>query len=97
MVIAAAAVVVVGLAVGLTVWLTNGSSEPAPPTHQAYQQLFTSAVVRQTRIAVLDKWPKPYQTYHDSYKHQCYEWWDKPVALYSLCFKDGTLVNKDIL
>jgi hypothetical protein len=98
LVIVLAAVVVVAVAAGLAVWLTTGNDDNGPQlTHRDYAALFGSAVVHQTKISFLERWPKPYQTYHDSYKHQCYEWWDKPIALYSLCFKDGTLVNKDLL
>jgi hypothetical protein len=92
-----AIVVVVAVAAGVSAWLaTRGSSEPQL-THRDYAALFGSAVVHQTKIAFIKKWPKPYQVYHDSYQHQCYEWYDKPIALYSLCFKNGTLVNKDLL
>jgi hypothetical protein len=97
LVVVVAALAVIALAAGLTIWLTRGSSEPAPPTHQAYAALFASTQISITKISVLKNWPKPYQIYHDSYQHQCYEWWDKGAALYSLCFKKGTLVNKDIL
>ncbi len=95
----AAAVLVLALVVGVAVALTTGGKAAPPPSHQAYAQLFANASIGQTTIGVLDDWPKPYQTYHDSYKHQCYEWWDKPIVLYSLCFdrKSKTLVNKDIL
>jgi hypothetical protein len=95
--VAIAVVVVVAIAAALGGWLaTRGSSEPQL-NHRAYAALFGSAVVHQTKIDFIKKWPKPYQIYHDSYQHQCYEWYDKPIALYSLCFKDGTLVNKDLL
>jgi hypothetical protein len=88
---------IIALAVGLTLWLTSGDKEPPPLSHQAYAELFAGAQISITKISVLKNWPKPYQIYHDSYQHQCYEWWDKGAALYSLCFKKGTLVNKDIL
>ena len=52
----------------------------APPSHQAYAQLFANAAIGQTNTGALKNWPKPYQTYHDAYKHQCYEWWDEPIA-----------------
>jgi hypothetical protein len=94
----AGAVLVVALVVGVSLALTAGSTV-APPTHQAYAQLFANAEIGRAKVTVLSTWPKPYQVYHDAYFHHCYEWWDKPVALYSLCFdpKSGTLVNKDIL
>jgi hypothetical protein len=88
----------IGLAVGLTLAFTGGKGEAAPPSHQQYAQLFANTQIQKTQISVLKLWPKPYQIYHDSYRHRCYEWWDKGAALYSLCFgKNGTLVNKDIL
>jgi hypothetical protein len=98
-VIIASTVVVVALAVGLTVWLTSGSSKASPAaTHRAYAELFANATVLQTKISVLDKWPKPYQIYHDGYMHRCFEWWDKPLFLYNLCFdrSNGLLVNKEL-
>jgi hypothetical protein len=96
-VLVVAALAVVALAVGLTLAFTGGSKEPPPPSHQAYAALFADTQIQITKISVLKNWPKPYQIYHDSYRHNCYEWWDKGAALYSLCFKNGTLVNKDIL
>ncbi len=95
--IALGIVAVVAVAAGLATWLVTRDSSKPQLTHRDYAALFGSAVVRQTKIAFIKQWPKPYQIYHDSYQHQCYEWYDKPIALYSLCFKDGTLVNKDLL
>jgi hypothetical protein len=98
LVVATAVLVIVALAVGLTVWLTSGDDKSPQPSHQEYAKLFANALLRQTKISYLDKWPEPYQVYHDSYQHRCYEWWDKPILLYSLCFgNNGVLVNKDIL
>jgi hypothetical protein len=95
--IALAIVVVVAIVAGVGGWLaTRGSSEPQLD-HRQFAALFGGAVLHQTTIDYIKKWPKPYQIYHDSYQHQCYEWYDKPIALYSLCFKNGTLVNKDLL
>jgi hypothetical protein len=96
-IIAVAVAALIALAVGLTFAFTGGDTEEATLTHQQYAELFANAQIQKTKISVLDQWPKPYQTYHDSYQHQCYEWWDKGAALYSLCFQKGTLVNKDIL
>ncbi len=97
--IGAAVVLGIALIVGVVVALTTRGKTAAAPSHQAYAQLFANAAIGQTNTGTLKNWPKPYQTYHDAYKHQCYEWWDKPIALYSLCFdnKSGNLVNKDIL
>src|SRR5438477_2324780 len=91
LIIGAAAAVAVALAVGLTLWLTSGSGTASrAATHQAYAELFANATVLHTKIGVLDKWPKPYQVYHDAYMHKCYEWWDKPLFLYNLCFDRGS-------
>ena len=97
--IGAGAVLVVALVVGVTVALTTGGTAAKPVTHQQYAQLFANAEIQRTKLRVLSTWPKPYQTYHDAYLNRCYEWWDNPIAIYSLCFdrKSGTLVNKDIL
>ena len=80
--------VVAGLALTAAVAL-------AQPTAEAY----ATATVLHTKISVLDKWPKPYQIYHDAYFHRCYEWWDKPLFLYNLCFDrgSGVLVNKELV
>jgi hypothetical protein len=92
-----AAVVVVAAVAGSAVALTTGKSGEKTLNHREYAVLFATAALHKTKIDFIDQWPKPYQTYHDSYQHQCYEWWDKPRVLYSLCFMNGTLVNKDIL
>jgi hypothetical protein len=93
--IGAAVVVIVALAVGLTLWLTS-DDEQTPLSHEAYAQLYDRAVLQQTRIAVIDDWPKPpYQDFHDNAQNRCFEWWDKPVALYTLCFKNGLLASKN--
>src|SRR4051794_16169137 len=92
-----AVLVLAGLAVGPTLAFTGGGESEKTLTHGEYASLFADARIQITKISVLEQWPKPYQIYHDSYQHQCYEWWDKGAALYSLCFKKGTLVNKDIL
>ena len=97
LILASAAVVVAAVAVAVI--LTTRSSKASPAaTHRAYAELFANANVLQTRISVLDKWPKPYQIYHDAYFHKCYEWWDKPLFLYNLCFdrNNGLLVNKEL-
>jgi hypothetical protein len=91
----AGAVAIVALAVGLGVWLSTRGSKPTL-SNAAYAQLFGRAVVRETRIAVLDQWPKPpYQSFHDNFGDQCFQWFDRPAkALYTLCFKNGLLEIK---
>jgi len=70
--------------------------DPGPSRHKAFSALYNGAVVHQTHIAVLHRWPKPpYQTFRSG-ANQCYEWYDRPVALYTLCFKDGILTDKAI-
>jgi hypothetical protein len=70
--------------------------KPGAPTHAAYAALYKSATVRATRIDVLKKWPAPaYQTFRSG-ANTCYEWYDDPVALYTLCFSNGVLVDKAI-
>jgi hypothetical protein len=70
--------------------------DPNAPSHAAYARLYEQAIVRATRISVLRKWPKPpYQTFRSGTR-TCYEWYDDPVALYSLCFRNGLLVDKAI-
>ena len=89
------AVAVIALVVAIGVWLSSGSKKPAL-TDAAYAQLFSEAVVRKTRIGVLDQWPKPpYQTFRDNFHDQCFQWFDKgPKAVYTLCFKNGLLAIK---
>jgi hypothetical protein len=104
---AAVFVVIAGGAVGGIVWATSGGSGSKPATtavvthparlsHRQYALLYTDAVIHKTRISVLAHWPSPpYQ--HYIYSDQtCYEWWDKPIALYNLCFKNGVLTTKAI-
>jgi|SRR5579862_8317269 len=97
LIIAGAVVVVAGLAAGLTVALTS-SGASTTVSHKEYAQLFAVATVSQTKITVLNQWPKPYQIYHDGFMHRCYEWYDKPLFLYNLCFdrSTGVLVNKEL-
>jgi hypothetical protein len=88
--------VIGGVAAGLAVWLTGGAKSSPAPSHRAFAALYHRAVIRKTRIGVLEEWPPPYQTFHDQYQHRCFQWWDKPVALYVLCFKNGLLIDKAI-
>ena len=46
---------------------------------------------------MLARWPKkPYQHYVDNLKDECFEWQDKPLYLYNLCFKGGVLRSKEL-
>ena len=91
------AVLAVALVAGLTVWLTDGS-KPKTLDHVGYARLWTRTSIGTRMNVVLGQWPKPYQVYHDGYMHRCYEWWDKPLFLYNLCFdrSNGLLVNKEL-
>src|SRR5947209_5418843 len=102
----AAALIAAGLVAGAIVWATGGNTpkikgttqkeQSSPLSHERYTFLYTNAVIKKTRISILHRWPTPpYQTYRSGL-NQCYEWYDKPVALYSLCFKNGLLVDKAI-
>jgi hypothetical protein len=106
---AGVALVVVGLAVGLPLGLRSSSHHAAATSsgstagtgklsHAAYARLYHAAVLGQTTSAVLKQWPSPpYQRYHSGSGLLCYEWWDKPVALYNLCFNGkGLLEDKAI-
>ena len=99
-----AALVTAAVVIGAVLWATQGGSSrlQLPLSHQAYAALYTGAIDGKTTSAVLKKWPKPpYQTFKSpvskSQIDQCYEWYDKPVALYTLCFNSkGVLDNKAI-
>jgi hypothetical protein len=89
-----AALVVVGLAVGLTLGLSGGKKSTM--SHAGYARLWTSTSVGSQQAAVLKRWPKPYNVYHDGFSNQCYEWSDYPAYLYNLCFKKGILITKSL-
>jgi hypothetical protein len=90
----AAALAIIALVVGVSIWLSSGSKKP-PLTHVAYARLFGQAVVKKTRIGVVDQWPKPpYQTFGDNFRDQCFQWFDRPTFVYTLCFKNGVLAFK---
>lgn len=103
-------VVVAGGAVGGIVWATSdgknsritttssaSATHPASLSHRQYALLYTDAVIHKTRISVLVHWPTPpYQHYTVGGNQNCYEWWDKPIALYNLCFRNGVLSTKAI-
>jgi hypothetical protein len=66
-------------------------------SHAELREMYLAAVPGKTRVGVVSSWPNPpYQKYHDNFSDTCYQWLDKPVALYNLCFKHGTLVIKTI-
>jgi hypothetical protein len=98
-ILAVAALAIIALVVGLTVWLTSDTTEAAP-SHTEYLQLYQAAAVGQKESTLLQQWPKkPYQSYHDGTGHRCYEWLEmydngKSRALYDLCFKKGLLTSK---
>jgi hypothetical protein len=88
--------VVVGLVVGLTIWLTGGSTKPGKLSHVAYARLWSRTSIGSPMDKVLGQWPKPYQIYPDSSRNHCFEWWDRPFILYNLCFNKGVLVTKSL-
>jgi hypothetical protein len=97
LVAAGAVVAAAALAVGLTLWLTSGSSSAKPLSHASYAHLYVAATVGTTNIAsVRSTWPKPpYQDYHDNMGNHCLEWFDRPAVLYDLCFNQrGVLATK---
>jgi hypothetical protein len=77
------------------VGLSSGGSTPQL-NHVAYARLWIKTSLGSRQDVVLPEWPKPYQTYSDGTKNECYEWWDRPLSLYNLCFKKGVLVAKSI-
>lgn len=74
---------------------TTQASTPAL-SHRQYALLYLGAILHKTHISVLDKWPKPAYQHYRSGSQDCYEWWDKPIALYNLCFENGVLTIKAI-
>jgi len=76
---------------------TSASSQhPAKLSHRQYALLYLHAVLHKTRIDVLKEWPSPPYQHYSSGTQTCYEWWDKPIALYNLCFRNGVLTLKAI-
>jgi hypothetical protein len=89
-------------AVALTITLTGGGGQNEPGSgqlsHAEFARLWQETHVGESREAVLARWPKPaYQHYTDNLKDDCFEWSDKPVYLYNLCFFGGVLRSKDLL
>ena len=93
-----ASVIALGVVVAivLAIVLTSGGKSARSLNHVAYARLWTKTTKGSPIAQVLGDWPAPYQTYHDGFKNLCYEWWDRPVNLYNLCFKKGVLVTKSI-
>jgi|SRR5580658_9389970 hypothetical protein len=102
--------VIVCVAIGLAVWFAvtaNGGKTPRAGavttssslprlSHRAYALLYADALVHKTRISVLAKWPRPPYQHYRAGDQNCYEWYDRPVALYNLCFVNGLLTDKEI-
>jgi hypothetical protein len=76
----------------------QSSTQASPPilSHRAYALLFLNATLKKTRISVLRQWPNPPYQHYTAGKQDCFEWWDKPIALYNLCFEHGVLTTKAI-
>ena len=93
-----AVLVVVGIVLTGADLLSSSARTPSAITfdHMRYVRSFDSTTIGKTRISLLVQWPKPYQSYHDQSGHSCFEWWDKPLNLYNLCFRKGVLITKSI-
>jgi len=90
-------VAIAGLAVGLVLAFTGGGKAKPKLSHDAYMRIYSRAVPGRTKISLIDQLPKPpYQRYHDNFHDTCFQWLDKPVGLYNYCFRNGTLVIKDL-
>jgi hypothetical protein len=106
--IGVAVIVVLGLGIGLPLGLSSSGSSSGQTltattstshlSHDAYARLYGAATLGKTTTNVLNRWPKPpYQRYRSGSGLLCYEWFDKPVALYNLCFNGkGVLTDKAI-
>jgi hypothetical protein len=75
---------------------SSSSGHPATLTHRQFALLYLHAILHKTRISVLSQWPRPPYQHYTSGTQTCYEWWDKPIALYNLCFRNGVLTLKAI-
>jgi hypothetical protein len=99
--VAVAAVAVAALGIGIGLWISSGGSTSSADragsgSPVGYGGLWQKAVVGKTRIDVLSLWPKPYQHYSDGTANDCYEWNQRSVKLYNLCFKNGVLASKSL-
>ena len=90
----AIAVALAGLAVGLSLWLTLGSTSHKPLSHVGYVRLYLATTVGKTSMkSVETTWPKPpYQDYHSNNGDHCLEWIDPVKTLYDLCFNKAGLL-----
>jgi hypothetical protein len=77
---------------------TTSSTAAGTPTlsHRTYALLYLGAIVKKSRIGILKQWPNPPYQHYTSGVESCYEWWDKPIALYNLCFENGLLTDKAV-
>jgi hypothetical protein len=91
------AVALVGLAIGLALWLSlRSTSAPKALTQASYAHLLSDTTIGKTTIETVEStWPKPpYQDFHDGNGNHCLEWIDQVKTLYDLCFdKTGLLVS----
>jgi hypothetical protein len=100
--VAAAGLMVVGVAIVLAIVLTDGGGPKrdgaaAQLSHADYARLWQRTRVGESRSDALAGWPKPpYQHYTDNLQDECFEWQDKPTYLYNLCFKGGVLRSKAV-
>ena len=99
--VAVSAVAAAAIGIGIGFWISSGGSTSSADragsgTPVGYGGLWQQAVAGKTRIDVLSQWPKPYQHYSDGTADDCYEWYQKPVKLYNLCFKNGVLASKSL-
>ena|SRR5579864_389792 len=103
----AAIIVLAGAGVGI--WVASGGSGAARTStasggrpggatlsHRTYALLYLAAIVRKSRISILKQWPSPPYQHYTAGGQTCYEWWDKPIALYNLCFDHGLLTDKAV-
>jgi hypothetical protein len=88
---------VIASVIGVGAWLSTDGGESKTLSHEEYAQLYSQAVLQQSRIEIVEDWPKPpYQDFKDNAQNRCLEWSDQPVALYTLCFdKNGVLSSKN--
>jgi hypothetical protein len=107
--VALGAIIVIGAAT-VAVWYGNRGSAAAhsttatssrsagtaPLSHRTYALLYLSAIVKKSRIGILKEWPNPPYQHYTAGSQICYEWWDKPIALYNLCFDHGLLTDKAV-
>ena len=86
-VLVAGAVILAAVAAVAAILATRTSSppsasarRPATLTHAEYVRFFTNALPGKMVLRDLQAWPRPYQTFTNQYRQQCFEWWDKGHA-----------------